>query len=456
MRSSRRDRDEAPFLAALRATLASWDAAPPARLTVAFSGGLDSTVLLAALVRLGGEVPVRAVHVDHGLHADSARWSEQCAMAAAALAVEFAAVRVAVERGSGWGLEAAARDVRYRALGELLAPGEWLLTAHHADDQLETLLLRLLRGTGVRGLRGIVPFGRFGVGYLARPLLAFTRADLAQQAADWGLSWLEDPANRELRHDRNYLRASVVPALVARWPSAAEQAQRLAAQMVEAEDLLEGVAADDARGLPAAWWVPTTLLEPLPAARQRNLLRYLLRRLELPIPSATKIEELRAVLLSARAAAQPLVRWPGGEARVFRRALFLAAPLAAPSSAETSVTLRAGQSWSGPEGTVALIPAADGIGVPGSWIGAGLTLRFRAGGERLKPRGRRHHYSLKHLFQERGIVPWMRSRVPLVFRADELVAVGDEWLTARVDTAPAGEPRWRVAWSDHPPATAPL
>lgn len=456
MRTSRQEAREEPFLGALRAKLAGWPAAQPPRLTVAFSGGLDSTVLLAALARLRGPAPLRAVHVDHGIHADSGRWSEHCAAVAAALGVEFAAIRVAVDRSSGFGLEAAARDVRYRALGDLLAPGEWLLTAHHADDQLETLLLRLLRGTGVRGMRGIVAFGRFGGGYLARPLLEFTRAELASRAADWGLSWLEDPANRELHHDRSYLRARVVPELVARWPSAAEQAQRLASQMDEAEELLDAVAAEDARGLSAAWWVPRARLEALPSARQRNLLRHLLRHLGLPTPSAAKLEELRAVVLAARPEAQPLVRWPGVEARVFRRALFLAAPLAPPSTAQMTVALCAGERWSGPEGTVALVPAENGIGVPDSWIGAGLALRFRGGGERLQPRGRRHHYSLKHLFQERGIVPWMRSRVPLLFRGDELVAVGDEWLSAEVDTAPAAEPRWRVAWSDHPPATPPV
>jgi tRNA(Ile)-lysidine synthase len=446
---------EESFLATLRATLTAWDDKLPPRLTVAFSGGLDSTVLLAALARLGCPVPLRAVHVDHGIHADSGRWSEHCGAVAAQLGVDFASIRVDVDRASGLGLEAAARDVRYRALGQLLVPGEWLLTAHHADDQLETLLLRLLRGTGVRGMRGIIAFGPFGRGHLGRPLLGFTRADIADRAGAWGLAWLEDPANRELRHDRSYLRSRVIPALVARWPGAAAQAQRLAEQMAEAEELLDTVAAEDARGLARAWWVPRARLEALPAARQRNLLRYLLRSLALPTPSAAKLEELRGVLLAARGEAQPLVRWPGGEARVFRRALFLAAPLSQPSAASTTATLRVGESWSGPEGTVALVPAGDAVGVPESWVAAGLTLRFRGGGERLKPRGRQHHYSLKHLFQERGIVPWMRSRVPLLFRGSDLVAVGDEWLSADVDEAPAAEPRWRVDWREHPPATAP-
>src|SRR5262245_54070907 len=139
-----------PLLAAVRGALESWGPLPK-RITVALSGGVDSTVLLAALVRLGLGVPIRAAHVHHGLHPDSARWSAHCAALAQSLGVEFVMRSVNVQRASGLGLEAAARDARYGALGELLASGEWLLTAHHADDQLETLLLRLVRGSGVRG-----------------------------------------------------------------------------------------------------------------------------------------------------------------------------------------------------------------------------------------------------------------------------------------------------------------
>src|SRR4051794_25880502 len=169
--------EAAPFLTALRAAIENWpapDAAP--RFLVAFSGGVDSTVLLAGLARLGLGTRLRAAHVDHSLNRDSAAWGEQCAAVAAGLGVAFESVRVNVEGIADHGLEAAARDARYRALGTVLTPGEVLLTAHHADDQLETLLLRVLRGSGVRGLRGIIEFGPFATGFLGRPLLRFTRA----------------------------------------------------------------------------------------------------------------------------------------------------------------------------------------------------------------------------------------------------------------------------------------
>jgi tRNA(Ile)-lysidine synthase len=442
--------------AALRATLEEWAVAqPPPRVTVAFSGGLDSTVLLAAVCRLALPVPIRAAHVDHGLHPQSPDWRAHCERVAAVYGAEFSAVRVTVDAGASVGLEAAARAARYRALGELLAPGEWLLTAHHGDDQLETVLLRLLRGTGVRGLRGIIPFGPFGSGSLGRPLLDFTRAQLRAQAVSWSLGWLEDPSNQEPRHDRNYLRLHVLPALLARWPDAALRATRLTEQMGDAERLLDAVAAEDARPLPAPWYVPRAALAALDPARQRNLLRHLLRAVGLGTPGARKLEELRNVLLEAHPASHAIVRWPDGEGRVFRAALFLGPPLPPSSPPDYSARIGIAEGWAGPEGRVEWERAREGYGLPESWLAEGLTLRFRSGGERFRPRGRPHHRSLKDLFQDSGVVPWMRDRTPLLYRGTALVAIGDFLVSAEVDAAPAHELRWCVRWTQHPPLRAP-
>lgn len=452
----RRRPEREPFLAALRRVLDAWAIpAEPKRITVALSGGLDSSVLLAALRRLDFGPPLRALHVDHGLHPDSGQWSAHCGALAAALDVEFVAKRVAVDRDSGLGLEGAAREARYRALGESLAAGEWLLTAHHADDQLETLLLRLLRGTGVRGLRGILAFERFAAGSLGRPLLTFTRDELAAEARAFGLTWLKDPSNDETRHDRNYLRQRVLPALRERWPAAAHQAERLAAQMADAEQLLETLAAADAEPLAAPWCLPRAVLAALDAARQRNLVRHLVRRAGLGILSARKVDELRDALLGARPGAQPHVRWPAGEGRVFREALYLLAPLPPPSPPDYAGRLAIGASWSGSEGRVAVVRARGADGLPESWLARGLTVRFRGGGERFKPHGRGHHHTLKHLFQEAGVVPWMRARVPLLYHDAELVAVGDLWVSSAVESAPASEPRWCVEWTPGSPVLAP-
>jgi len=443
-----------PFLTALREGVERWptpEVAP--RFLVAFSGGVDSTVLLAALARLGLGARLRAAHVDHGLHSDSVAWAAQCAAVAAGLGVAFESVRVTVERIADHGLEAAARDARYAALGTVLAPGEVLLTAHHADDQLETLLLRFMRGSGVRGLRGIIAFGPFGPGFLGRPLLGFTREELRAQALEWNLRWIEDPANREPRHDRNFLRLDVLPQLTARWPAAVVHAGRLAEQMGDAESILDAVAEQDAAGLDDPLRLPSATLAALDPARQRNLLRHLLRRAGLGVPGSMKIEELRHALLEARVDSQPLVRWPGGEGRVFRRQLHLLARLPAASARDYAARLPARGPWSGPEGALAFERAAAEPGLPESWLDEGLTLKFRAGGEEFLPLGRRHRQPLKRWLQEAAILPWMRSRIPLLFRGAQLVAVGDLWLATETRAADATEPRWRVHWTGHPPLT---
>jgi tRNA(Ile)-lysidine synthase len=435
-----------PFLRALEKTLSEWPSS--AGYAVSFSGGADSTLLLTALARLGLGSRLRALHVDHGLHPDSARWAQHCEAAARALGLQYAGVRVSVAGDSPLGLEGAARAARYGALRELLHPAETLVTAHHADDQLETVLLRMLRGTGVRGLRGIVAHATFGRGYLARPLLDFTRRQLRAQAQGWQLSWIEDPANLDAAHDRNYLRLRVLPALAARWPAAAQVAQRLARQLAEAEELLEERAALDAGGLARADRVPCALLLELAPSRRHNLVRYLLRQLGLPTPNASHLQELDTILQAARHDAQPRVAWPGGEARVYRGWLHLFAPLPPRCVTSPDARLVRGADWVGPEGRVGVLPT-DGAGFPEAWLDEGLTVRLRVGGERFRPAGRAADCALKRWLHEAGIVPWMRPRLPLIFRGAQLVAVADLALDQSAACA-AGERRVRVSWTDHP------
>lgn len=439
--------DGKPVMAAVQRALDRWSGEPGIeRALVAFSGGLDSTVLLAALVRLWPG-RVRALHVDHGLHAQSAEWAAHCAHVASQLGARCSVARVTVPRTSGRGLEAAARDARYRALADAVQPAEAVLTAHHADDQLETVLLRLARGAGVRGMRGIHELARFGAGWLGRPLLRVPRREMHAQAVEWGLSWLDDPANTDERHDRNYLRRRIVPALVERWPSAPVNAVRLAEQMADAEAILETVAAADASAAADPRRVPVAVLRRLDAPRQRNVLRHLVRCLELPAPSAAKLEELREAALSG--SANVTVQWAGAEARLFREHVYLLPALAPARGSGFSAVLRKRGDWKGPEGTLRFEPVNGGVGLPESWLDAGLTLRFRSGGERFRPFDRERSRALKDWLYDAGIVPWMRDRVPLLYRGDRLVAVADLALGADA-VSPPPEQRWRVVWTDHP------
>ena len=421
----------------------------PGRIAVAFSGGLDSTVLLAAMANLRPRAGLRALHVDHGLQVDSAAWSEHCRLVAADLGVEFDSRRVTVDTRSGESAEAAAREARYAALRQMLLPDELLMTAHHRDDQLETVLLRLFRGAGVRGLRGIELHSRSRGIRLARPLLAVTREEIRAAADTWGLRWLDDPTNSESSFDRNYLRLDVIPLLKARWPGVATTASRAAQQMGAAQKILDSVACGDSTGFDAPDRLSQSALLELPPERRANVLRYSIRRSHLPNPTAVQLSELMSAIDVLRPDAETQVVWPGAEARVFRGVLYLFAPMAPESGPDYEGRLARDSAWRGPEGCIEL-HRTSGEGLPDSWVRQGLTVRFRAGGERFKPLHDAHSRSLKKWLQVEGVVPWMRSRIPLLYRGSSLVAVGDLVISDDVRQAESDGPAWAVSWSDHP------
>jgi tRNA(Ile)-lysidine synthase len=442
---------QASFLAKLRATLephADRFARAP-RVNIALSGGLDSSVALRAFAELGFGARLRALHVDHGLHEQSVSWRAHSERLAAALGIAFVAREVEVSRDDGRGLEAAARASRYSALGELIGLDDLLVTAHHADDQLETVLLRIARGAGVRGLGGIAELHAFGAGWLARPLLSFTRAELVAQARDWGLAHVEDPSNADTRFDRNFMRAEVLGALKRRWPSAPESAVRLARHMREAESNLEALAAIDLGEPGALESVPRERLRGLTAARQRNALRWLVRSRGLPEPDARQLETLRKSLDVVRPDAAVHVAWPGAEARVYDDRLYVQAPS---DSRGRPSDLCLGQVWDGGAlGKISFEPADERTGLPDAWVREGVRIEFRRGGERFKPLDRPHSRPLKQWLQEARIVPWMRDKIPLIYRGDKLVAVADLWLHDDLRKEAQQAPLWRVCWREHPP-----
>ncbi|HAT1558050.1 TPA: tRNA lysidine(34) synthetase TilS, partial [Aeromonas hydrophila] len=218
-------------------------------LLVAFSGGLDSTVLLVLAAQFAREqgLVLRALHVHHGLSPHADEWVAHCETVCQQLAVPLLVERVQLQRDSGDSLEAQAREARYLCLAAQLGEGEWLLTAHHQDDQLETLLLALKRGAGLRGLAGMVPSQPFAGGLLLRPLLEVSRAELADAAASLPYGWVEDESNQDVSYDRNFLRQRLIPQLKARWPAMAQTAARSMALCAEQEALLEELAEADWR-----------------------------------------------------------------------------------------------------------------------------------------------------------------------------------------------------------------
>jgi tRNA(Ile)-lysidine synthase len=439
----------AALFAALPAT------ATPPRLCIALSGGLDSTVLLVALAQLqrAGSLhaELRALHVDHGLHADSAAWGTACAALAAAWSVPLESVRVSIPGQPGASPEAAARAARYAALAARVQPGEVLLTAHHADDQLETILLQWLRGGGLRAVAGMATLGPFGRdAWHARPLLDFTRDELAVWAAAQRLSWLEDPSNQDPRFDRNYLRLAVLPLLRGRWPGVAHTTGRVAEF---ARDALLAEAAIVARDLPAVLRgsaLDLHALQLLEGPRQRAVLRAWLAGLGLPAPPARTLAALLHDMRHAAADRNPESRWPGVVVRRYRGHLH-AGPASVARVAAARWDGAACLTWSA--GSSLELVADSGNGLSRARLPARFDVVPRTPGAGFRPGGGAHRRPLRKWLQEHDVLPWRRDTLPLICADGRLLAVADLGVAAEFAAGP-GEPSWRVVWHGRGAVTA--
>ncbi|MEE8285691.1 MAG: tRNA lysidine(34) synthetase TilS, partial [Gammaproteobacteria bacterium] len=384
---------------------------------VALSGGADSVALLHALCQLRealAPAQVAAVHVHHGLHAEADAWESHCRRLCADLGVALVVVRVDGRAARGESPEAAARRARYQALALLVSDGEAICTAHHQRDQAETLLLQLVRGAGPAGLAGMPALAPLGEGWLARPLLDIGAQALRDYLARHHLPWLEDPGNADLRFDRNFVRHEILPHLERRWPGAQRTLARAACHQADSAGIaraLAGIDLDAARGCS-----PGTLSAPalaaLPEARARNLLRGWLAERGLPPAAATHLKGILEQLVTARADATPLVSWPGAEVRRYRDALYALPPMPA-HDATRVIAWDPGSLLELPHGALAAASARGrGLSVD-RCARARVEVRFRHGGERFQPAGRRHCAALKKLLQTSAVPPWLRDRIPL-------------------------------------------
>jgi len=401
----------------------------PAGATVwaAFSGGLDSTVLLHLLKQSG--LPVKALHVNHNLQQIASRWAEHCRALCAQLGVQVYVMDVKVDARDPGGPEAAARAARYAAFASVMKEGDCLATAHHQDDQAETVLLRLLRGSGVAGLAAMRATSALPTGTLWRPLLRLSRADLKHYAETHGLSWVEDPHNLDPRYSRSFLRTEIFPRLTQRWPAAVEQLARTAEHCAGAVELLDQLAGVDLKkagvavraGIRRSGLSVRRLLD-LPRPRRNNLLRYWAAAGGFEVPPFDALQRLEKEVLRARPDAAPLLAWGDTELRRFRDALHLMPRLPPPPK---GLALE----WDGRNDLA--LPPGCGVLRAVKPARAELPLRvvFARGGERLKPAGARFTRTLRNLFQEEAIPPWVRERLPLVELDGELAAVADRWET---------------------------
>jgi len=417
---------------------------------VAYSGGVDSHTLLHALAALCPGLPCRigAVHVNHGLQSAADAWDEHCRAVCAGLGVPYASLEVDGRAAAGESREAAARAARYAVLESWLPQRHYLLTAQHRDDQAETLLLQLLRGSGVKGLAAMPRLAPFGGGYLMRPLLDCSRDALLHYAGANRLNWVDDPSNRDISLDRNFLRHQVLPVLRQRWPALSATLSRSARHCAEAATMLEDLARQDLDVLidESRDTLPVPGLLQLPPERQRNSLRHWLKITRGTTPSEAVLARIVNDILGGRTDAEACVRWDACELRRYRDHLYL---LPQVPRRDTPASLE----WR-PD-TLLELPQAGGMlsasrrmgaGVrAAAFSGAAVRVSWRRGGERCRPAGRRHHHALKKLFQESAIPPWERGRIPLVYIGDELAAVADLWVCDPFSAGP-GEPGFTICW----------
>ncbi|OYY93103.1 MAG: tRNA lysidine(34) synthetase TilS [Hydrogenophilales bacterium 28-61-23] len=441
-------------LAALVAASLERHIQPASHLTVGYSGGLDSSVLLRLLAglrdsaRFSPNFTLAAVHVHHGLSPQADAWAQHCAQVCLDLNVPLAIHRVEV-RLDGNGLEAAARAARYRVYAEL--DTDFLVLAHHRDDQAETVLLQLMRGAGLKGLAAMPELRRL-VDHVAllRPLLAASRAEIAVWAERSAIGWIEDESNADVRLARNALRHEVMPPLAARFPAAAQVLSQAATRFAETASLLDALADLDG-AVVSADGLALSALRALPEARARNVLRRFLARSGVEIHQESLREALRQ-LLGARQDAQVRVDFGASSLRLHRQRVVLAhdrqspaVPVAekVPWHGETCLELGGAGRLSGCLSGCLYFQAMTGAGIrlsPGD-----VSIRHRLGGERLRPEPGRPRRTLKNLLREAAIPAWQRQALPLVYVDETLVwaaGVGaDRDFLVKPD-----ETGWLISW----------
>ncbi len=402
---------------------------PHRQFLVAFSGGLDSTVLLHQLVcwrQQDPSVVLRAIHIHHGISANADSWVTHCQQVCEKWQVPLVVERVQLAQ-SGAGLEAEARQARYQAFRETLQAGEVLLTAQHQDDQNETLLLALKRGSGPAGLSAMPFDAPFAHTRLMRPLLHDSRESLLSWAHKHALTWIEDESNQDDAYDRNFLRLRVLPQLNARWPHFAHAVARSAALCGEQEQLLDELLADELSRLQSdEGALAIAPMVTMSAPKRAAILRRWLSLHHAPMPSREMLARIWHEVALAREDATPCVHSGGYEVRRFQQQLWCVKAL--PGQTDTVL------GW--PD-TTASLSLPDNLGelslVAGGDIRAphqdeAVTVRFNATGK-LHIVGRNGGRKLKKIWQELGVPPWLRDTTPLLFYGETLIAAAGYFIT---------------------------
>lgn len=406
-------------------------------IVVALSGGVDSVALLHMLARLAPQrgYSLSAIHVNHGISPNAGRWESFCRRLCRGWGVPLEVRRVKIGTTRGIGLEAAARAARRTALTAVDA--DVIVFAHQLDDQAETVLMALLRGAGVRGASGMPVLGRLGRKQVLRPMLGVPRSALLRYARIEGLQWVDDESNRDPSLSRGYLRCQVLPLLQEKYPRWREALARAARHFAEADALLRALAHREGA-------LRVTQLRETSPAEAKLVLREHLAAQGLRAPSERRLAEMLRQLLGG--GARTVIAHDGALLRSYRGVIRIARSTEGGGFGPVR--------WSG-QSRLKLLPLEGelfmrrtrGAGIDTGRLEAGtVTVRLRRGGERLQPDPKRPRRTLKNLFQEAGVPPWQRDRVPLLYCDGDLVWVPGVGIDAGYLAAtgrPGVLPEWR-------------
>ncbi|WNO10341.1 tRNA lysidine(34) synthetase TilS [Teredinibacter sp. KSP-S5-2] len=406
------------------------------KIWVAYSGGLDSTCLLHMLACSSLANRVHAIHVNHQLSANASTWQNQCVQTAENMGIPIQ-VEVVEVVDQGKGTESAARVQRYAAFHSVLDSDDILLIAHHQSDMLETLLFRLFRGAGLKGLAAIPKSRACGKGTLFRPLLSVSREELAAYAEQHRLNWVEDESNQSDVYDRNFIRSHVIPIIKTRWPKVEQKAFLTGELLSESESLLSEYGEEDLRICQCreerlGQSIDLTQFEHYGLDRQRHIIRVWTHRCGYSLPDHRQLEQLPSILQAAQDGC-PCLSWGQCELRRYQNRLYLLPKVSVASPVGESWTI----DWSPLLQPELVLPWGDKLVFQPSGqfpkTDFSLSVSLRQPGLRCRPESRERSQTLKKLLQEHQLEPWLRERVPLVFYQGHLVAVGDLWFCVMDD-----------------------
>lgn len=397
------------------------------RIVLALSGGLDSRVMLELMASYckSRKLECLAAHVHHGLSENADSWAEQCKHWCQELGVAFVLEKVQLAT-QGRSIEESAREARYTALKKHLQDKDLLLTGQHADDQLETFFLALKRGSGPKGLSSMAQSMPFGQANLLRPLLTISRHEIEEFAHARQLAWVEDESNQDQRFERNFVRHSLTPALVERWPHIRQAVQRTAELCSEQEQLLDELLAEKYQQcLCDDGSLSIVMLGNASTLIRSRLIRMWLEQNHLRMPTREQLNKVWLEVAKAKADANPQLQLSEVQVRRYLNKLYIVRDWQ--SLAEWQRPLDIDKPCPLPEGlgSLALVPSSKGRLSQQALVQSPLRVTFNPEGLSAHPAERGHSRKLKKLFQEYGVPSWLRRRTPILMCGERVVAVGN-------------------------------